>query len=120
MNSARRSFIQSFAALGAGALASAKAFAMGQQGNAMPCTPGMAMPGCPESADDGTAAVVTPDVPNLPFEMDNGVKVFHLIAEPVKQNNFSRQGREPLGLQRHCARPHDSGEPGRSRAHHRR
>jgi manganese oxidase len=29
--------------------------------------------------------VVTPDVADLPFEMDNGVKVFHLVAEPVKQ-----------------------------------
>ena len=29
--------------------------------------------------------VVTPDVPELSFEMDNGVKVFHLVAEPVKQ-----------------------------------
>src|SRR5438270_680725 len=29
--------------------------------------------------------VQTPDVPDLPFTMDNGVKVFHLIAEPVKQ-----------------------------------
>jgi len=30
-------------------------------------------------------AVQTPDVADLPFEVDNGVKVFHLIAEPVKQ-----------------------------------
>jgi hypothetical protein len=29
--------------------------------------------------------VNTPDVPNLPFKMDGGVKVFNLIAEPVKQ-----------------------------------
>ena len=29
--------------------------------------------------------VVTPDVPQLPYRMDNGVKEFHLIAEPVKQ-----------------------------------
>jgi FtsP/CotA-like multicopper oxidase with cupredoxin domain len=29
--------------------------------------------------------VVTPDIGDLPFTMDNGVKVFHLIAEPVKQ-----------------------------------
>jgi FtsP/CotA-like multicopper oxidase with cupredoxin domain len=27
----------------------------------------------------------TPDVPDLPWTMDNGVKVFHLIAEPVKR-----------------------------------
>lgn len=31
------------------------------------------------------ASVVTPDVADLPFTMDNGVKEFHLVAEPVKQ-----------------------------------
>jgi hypothetical protein len=29
--------------------------------------------------------VETPDVPKLPCELDNGVKVFHLVAEPVKR-----------------------------------
>lgn len=29
--------------------------------------------------------VQTPDLPKLKWEIDNGVKVFHLIAEPVKQ-----------------------------------
>lgn len=29
--------------------------------------------------------VQTPDLPDLPFTLDNGVKVFHLVAEPVKQ-----------------------------------
>ena len=27
----------------------------------------------------------TPDIPDLPWKMDNGVKVFHLVAEPVKR-----------------------------------
>jgi len=27
----------------------------------------------------------TPDVPDLPFTWDNGIKVFHLVAEPVKR-----------------------------------
>jgi hypothetical protein len=31
------------------------------------------------------APVQTPDLTDLPFTMDNGVKVFHLVAEPVKQ-----------------------------------
>jgi hypothetical protein len=35
--------------------------------------------------DSVSAPVLTPDIADLPFEMDNGVKVFHLIAEPVKQ-----------------------------------
>jgi manganese oxidase len=29
--------------------------------------------------------VTTPDVADLPFTMDNGIKVFHLVAEPVKR-----------------------------------
>jgi FtsP/CotA-like multicopper oxidase with cupredoxin domain len=29
--------------------------------------------------------VITTDIADLPFTLDNGVKVFHLIAEPVKQ-----------------------------------
>jgi len=29
--------------------------------------------------------VLTPDVPDLPYQMDGGVKVFHLLAEPVRQ-----------------------------------
>ena len=32
-----------------------------------------------------TAMVQTPDLKDLPFTVDNGVKVFNLIAEPVKQ-----------------------------------
>jgi len=32
-----------------------------------------------------TVPVVTPDIADLPFTIDNGVKAFHLIAEPVKQ-----------------------------------
>src|SRR5579864_1181728 len=35
------------------------------------------------SADGSPPMVQTPDVRNLPHTMDNGVKVFHLIAEPV-------------------------------------
>lgn len=40
----------------------------------------------PEETKTGPPVpVVTPDIADLPFTMDNGVKVFHLIAEPVKQ-----------------------------------
>jgi manganese oxidase len=34
---------------------------------------------------DAFVPVITPDVPDLPFEMDGSVKVFHLTAEPVKR-----------------------------------
>ena len=49
------------------------------------------MPGCPDTftaKPGGNQSVVTPDLPDLAFEMDNGVKVFHLVAEPVKQTIF--------------------------------
>lgn len=32
---------------------------------------------------NGHTPVITPNVPTLPWKMDGGVKVFHLIAEPV-------------------------------------
>jgi hypothetical protein len=38
-----------------------------------------------ESAEAPQTMVQTPDIPDLPFAVENGVKVFHLIAEPVKQ-----------------------------------
>jgi hypothetical protein len=34
---------------------------------------------------DTFVPVQTPGINNLPFTLDNGVKVFHLVAEPVKQ-----------------------------------
>jgi manganese oxidase len=37
------------------------------------------------SLGPGVLSVETPDVPKLPWTVDNGVKVFHLVAEPVKQ-----------------------------------
>ena len=36
-------------------------------------------------AAQNPARVETPDIADLPFTVDNGTKVFHLIAEPVKQ-----------------------------------
>ena len=39
----------------------------------------------PAAVTRGSVPVVTLDVGDLPFTMDNGVKVFNLIAEPVKQ-----------------------------------
>ena len=88
MNNGRRTFIQSIAALSAGVVASAKALAA--QGQKMQDMPGMqherSKPEPAHVPQPGIVLpVVTPDVPDLAFEMDNGVKVFHLVAEPVKQ-----------------------------------
>lgn len=37
----------------------------------------------PPAGPDPFLPMITPDVADLPFELDGGVKVFHLIAEPV-------------------------------------
>ena len=36
-------------------------------------------------AEESPIGVATPDIADLPFTVDNGTKVFHLVAEPVKQ-----------------------------------
>jgi manganese oxidase len=63
----RRSFFRKAFGLGAGAMSAAKLY------------------GSPEPVRGAPPRVETPDVDDLPFTTDNGVKVFHLVAEPVKQ-----------------------------------
>jgi manganese oxidase len=101
MDSSRRSFLRGGVVLGAGAVAAAsaaagKAIVTQQDATQMKSGTKMGDGKTPaphhatehkhaRGAGAGFLPVVTPDVPDLPFEMDNGVKVFHLIAEPVKQ-----------------------------------
>jgi hypothetical protein len=74
----RRSFIQKAFGLGAGLFAAPKMFADSQHGPSSRrrfarTGPAFSMP------------VVTADIGDLPCTMDGGTKVFHLIAEVVKQ-----------------------------------
>jgi|SRR5579864_146526 len=95
MDQTRRKLLQSAALLGAGAISSRAVAAVQQQSDKdkmqRPPKTKMEMRMQHETQyrmsaqHAGLLPVVTPDLPDLPFEMDNGVKVFHLIAEPVKQ-----------------------------------
>jgi hypothetical protein len=81
MKHTRRDFLQGAAALGAAAvahgdLAEAHARPLGEEHHAL------------AGGSGGFRAVVTPDVPDLAFEMDGDVKVFHLVAAPVQQEIF--------------------------------
>jgi len=81
----RRAFLQAGVGLLTGAVASGAA-AQPPTGGA---TSGTTVSG-PRPAGRGAPAgrfvpVVSPDIRTLPFEMDGGVKVFRLVAEPVKQ-----------------------------------
>ena len=74
----RRSFLRSVLGLGTGAAALAqvaRAQNVHDRG-ALTKQPADFQPPVP---------VVTPDIADLPFTMDNGVKVFNLVAQPVKQ-----------------------------------
>jgi manganese oxidase len=91
MNRARRAFLQGTAALSAGLIAVAKVLAAGQE-HEMQDMPGM-QHGRPKTSPAKSRAakpamsvpVQTPDVPDLPHEMDRDVKVFRLRAEPVRR-----------------------------------
>ena len=84
----RRNFLQRALALGAGALAAPKLFGQddstGSSHSSMANMKNMDMKHA-RSSTETHLPVQTPDVADLPFRMQNGVKEFHLIAEPVKQ-----------------------------------
>src|SRR5574337_1019243 len=94
MNNARRRFIQGAAMAGAGLVAAREASALPQR-DTKEAQSAESMPGMehaqhetpPAKARAGNSGIVvpmqTPDVPDLPFQMESGVKVFKLRAEPV-------------------------------------
>jgi manganese oxidase len=95
MNNGRRNFLQRSAFLGGGFLAAAKASALSQHEghNMQPQAPKKEAPQQRQaptkvdkpSAPAGDVPVITPDLPKLPWKMENGVKVFRLTAEVVKR-----------------------------------
>jgi manganese oxidase len=77
VGSTRRKFFQEAAVFGGALLGFSKSASAGADRAARQM-----------SRDARTSAalpMITPDVPDLPFEMDGATKVFHLIAEPVKR-----------------------------------
>lgn len=89
MSNSRRNFLKKSGLIGAGLLASSGIASAQHEGHVMPKQPAPPKPATPkkeERASNGGAAVLveTPDVPKLPWTLDNGVKVFQLSAEVVK------------------------------------
>ncbi len=86
MKRTRRDFLLGAAVIGAGALAPGTLTAGGLATEHARVIGEERHPLAADGA--GYRAVVTPDVPDLAFEMDGSVKVFHLVAEPVRQEIF--------------------------------
>ena len=104
----RRNFLQSVLSVGAGIVASAKAFASPppqhhqmQMGGSLytPARKGGGARARPSSSVD------TPDVPQLPWQMVDGAKEFHLVAEPVKRRLIPGRDMEVWGYNGSCPGP---------------
>ena len=87
MNNSRRNFLRRASIIGAaGAVAASSKVASAQHEGHVASQP-KATPRTDERIGTSAGSVVpvhVPDVPKLPWTMDNGVKVFHLIPEVVK------------------------------------
>jgi len=81
MNS-RRSFLQGALALGGGLIGASHLVAENKTSS---ISADAQVRHDHTSGPSFSVPVQTPGISNLPFTMDNGIKVFHLVAEPVKQ-----------------------------------
>ena len=79
--SSRRSFLQRAMAIGAAAFGVPPLVAQGGKSS----TGGVSWDRPARDCKAANTPVQTVDNRDLPFTLDNGVKVFHLVAEPVKQ-----------------------------------
>src|ERR1700737_1765648 len=85
MSETRRKFFRDAAIFGAGLFGISTRLAAESRGpNAQDRrpTPSRLLP---KEQSSSLPRMTTPDVPDLAYEMDGAIKVFHLIAEPVKQ-----------------------------------
>jgi manganese oxidase len=101
----RRSFLQRALAFGAGALSFSK-LAAAELVNHGPSSSSAAGKAAEQSHSLAPPVpVITPDVPKLPYTMDGGVKVFHLIAEPVKRELMPGRMIDAWGYNGTCPGP---------------
>ena len=92
MERSRRHFLRSVASITGAAASASAAYAQQPQGHsehqeaarpaAQPSPPAPAVP--PGKFGPGVIPVVTPDVPDLPWRLEGGVKVFDIRVEPVR------------------------------------
>ena len=94
----RREFLARAMGLSAGIAAAPSLFAAERKSTNMP---GMRK----ATGSGGNVSVETPDVPQLPWQMVNGAKEFHLIAEPVKRRLIPGREMQAWGYNGSCPGP---------------
>jgi manganese oxidase len=82
VNNGRRNFLRGLAVAGGGVLASRGTESRDEVHAARSAADDVPRREAP--AELPVPSVATPDLPALAYDLDNGVKVFHLIAEPVR------------------------------------
>lgn len=82
--SSRRNFLKKSGIIGAGLLTSSSIVSAQHEGHVQPQPQAPLKKAVPENSGVGQVLVETPDVPKLPWTLDNGVKVFQLSAEVIK------------------------------------
>ncbi len=85
MKKGRRDFLRGAAFLGAGLAAGRTAKAQHEHHHTGVKTTVADQPADSSVSEAGFLPVHTPEVPKLPYTLENGVKVFHLVAEPIKR-----------------------------------
>src|SRR5438094_3812274 len=100
--SSRRAFVRSVFGLGAGSFAASQAFSQHKDRAGRRSSHGET-----GHRQHGSTPVMveTPDVPNLPYTLENGVKVFHLVAEPVKRKIVPYRTMDVWGYNGTCPGP---------------
>jgi len=108
--SSRRNFLKNIFTFGAGAIASAQALASEQASmqhhmSMQHDTHEGRSNSRPAGAGVQPLLVETPDVPQLSWRMEGGVKEFHLVAEPVKRRLIPGREMEVWGYNGSCPGP---------------
>jgi FtsP/CotA-like multicopper oxidase with cupredoxin domain len=98
----RRDFLRNTFGLGAG-LAAVPRLLAAQPGTGRAMGMGHVSHGTQRSG--GSISVETPDVPELPWQMVQGAKEFHLVAEPVRRRLMPGREMEVWGYNGSCPGP---------------
>ena len=104
MSESRRNFFRNTAILGAGLMSWAEGLRAQKTPDGKSPTPPPGGRGKEKSASP-PIAMTSPDIPDLPFTMDGGIKVFHLIPEPVERRIVPWKTLDVWGYNGSCPGP---------------